>query len=143
MGHTDIVQWQTTAEKMGAAFAKVGAAWNNYVFARSGMAPGAGMRVVPEPEAWEALSATFRAFSDAWHMGPKPETMLDTIRQHQQQALDAATAAAADDRGVRAAGWRARAAALRELLEEIPGTAEAEAVAERERQQERIVENEG
>jgi hypothetical protein len=48
------------------AEAKFGEAWNAYVFARGGMAPGAGMAVVPEPAAWEALGDAFRELTHEW-----------------------------------------------------------------------------
>jgi hypothetical protein len=41
------------------------AAWNAYVFARAGMAPGAGMKITPEPVAYEALTTAIHSLLDA------------------------------------------------------------------------------
>jgi hypothetical protein len=41
-------------------------AWNGYVFARAGKAPGLGMPKISEPEAFDILSAAVNAFLDGW-----------------------------------------------------------------------------
>lgn len=60
------------------------------------------------------------------------EAIVDLIREHQQDALRTSqTVKDADQRQ----GWASRAAALLELLREIPGTTEAAAIAARARRE--------
>lgn len=42
------------------------AAWNNYVFARAGLAPGAGMQLVSESDAFDKLSDAYHALTAKW-----------------------------------------------------------------------------
>jgi hypothetical protein len=41
-------------------------AWNNYVFARSGMAPGPGMSIMREQDAFDALSCAMSDLTLEW-----------------------------------------------------------------------------
>jgi hypothetical protein len=57
----------TTTGDRTEAESKFGHAWNAYVFARASMAPGAGMAIVSEPDAWEALSEAMSALTTEWN----------------------------------------------------------------------------
>jgi hypothetical protein len=52
------------------------AAWNGYVFARHGIAPGAGMTAVSEPEAFDALSKATHAVLDVEAAAPTRHTVV-------------------------------------------------------------------
>jgi hypothetical protein len=41
-------------------------AWNGYVYARAGSAPGLGIPKLSEPEAFDILSAAVNAFLESW-----------------------------------------------------------------------------
>jgi hypothetical protein len=114
---------------MADQMTRLRAAWNNYAFARAGIAPGAGMAVLPEPKAWEVLSATFQAFTASWDMGPTAAEIIDMVRQARADADAMAEQLANDIDIARPYARRSIAIAMRELLEAIPGTPEADAVA--------------
>jgi hypothetical protein len=109
--------------------ARLREAWNSYVFARRGIAPGAGMAVMPESECWETLSAAFNAFTATWDLGPTAAEVIHMIRQARADADAMAEQLANDIDIARPYARRAIGIAMRELLEEIPGTPEADAVA--------------
>lgn len=54
------------AERAKPICERMRSAWNTYVYARAGMAPGVGMQVVPEDIAWEALSSAFHDLTALW-----------------------------------------------------------------------------